>query len=124
MLGSLLALLVLPACRSVRTEAEWQPLFPDQEVPSGWLVRAWNDVSQPASGQPVWRVEQGMLLGGEPRGSWLLSERTYGDFILEFEFKLGERGNSGLALRAPLRGDPAFDGIELQMADVRYNPDA
>ena len=41
-----------------------------------------------------------------------------------WSFKLGERGNSGCALRAPLRGDPAFDGLELQMADVRYNPEA
>ena len=48
----------------------------------------------------------------------------YGDFILEFEFKLGETGNSGCALRAPMAGDPAFDGMELQMADVRYNPQA
>jgi hypothetical protein len=65
-----------------------------------------------------------VLHGGEPRGSWLLSEKEYGDFELEFEFKLGERGNSGCALRVPLYGDPAFDGVELQMADFRYNPQA
>lgn len=53
-----------------------------------------------------------------------MSEKEYGDFELEFEFKLGERGNSGLALRAPMAGDPAFDGMELQMADFRYNPEA
>lgn len=50
-----------------------------------------------------------------------MSEREYENFELEFEFKLGELGNSGLALRAPLKGDPAFDGMELQMADYRYN---
>ena len=53
-----------------------------------------------------------------------MSEREYGDFILEFEFKLGTNGNSGCALRAPMRGDPAFDGMELQMADFRYNTSA
>jgi hypothetical protein len=53
-----------------------------------------------------------------------MSEAQYGDFELRFEFKLGERGNSGCALRAPLDGDPAFDGMELQMADLRYNPQA
>jgi len=99
----------------------WQTLFPEDGVPRGWVVRAWNDVSQPAQGNPVWRVERGVLTGGEPRGSWLMSEQTYGDFELEFEFRLGERGNSGCALRAPLSGDPAFDGLELQMADFRYN---
>jgi hypothetical protein len=53
-----------------------------------------------------------------------MSEKEYGDFVLEFEFKLGPTGNSGLALRSPMKGDPAFDGMELQMADLRYNPQA
>jgi len=104
--------------------AKSTPLFPKDGAPAGWVVRAWNDVRNPADGNPVWNVEHGILHGGEPRGSWLLSEKDYGDFLLEFEFKLGERGNSGCALRAPLAGDPAFDGLELQMADYRYNPEA
>jgi hypothetical protein len=65
-----------------------------------------------------------VLRGSAIRGTWLVSEREYADFELQFEFKLGEQGNSGLALRAPMAGDPAFDGMELQMADVRYNPEA
>ncbi|HEY9172887.1 MAG TPA: DUF1080 domain-containing protein [Verrucomicrobiae bacterium] len=100
------------------------PLFPQDGVPAGWTVRAWDDVSKPGPTGAVWKVEGGILRGSEPRGSWLMSEKEYGDFILEFEFKLGERGNSGCALRSPMRGDPAFDGMELQMADVRYNPQA
>jgi hypothetical protein len=63
-------------------------------------------------------------LRGSERGTWLMSEAQYANFELEFEFKLGPLGNSGLALRAPLKGDPAFDGIELQMVDLRYNPKA
>jgi hypothetical protein len=102
-------------------ESGWEPLFPQEGVPQGWRVGAWNDVSQPAPGNPVWRVVDGVLHGGEPRGSWLLSEKIYADFELEFEFRLGPRGNSGCALRAPAAGDPAFDGLELQMADLRYN---
>jgi Domain of Unknown Function (DUF1080) len=101
---------------------EFVALFADDGAPQGWLVRRWDDVSQPADG--AWIVKDGVLRSGEPRGNWLMSEREYSDFELEFEFKIGPRGNSGLALRAPLAGDPAFDGIELQMADVRYNPDA
>jgi hypothetical protein len=99
------------------------PLFPQDGVPKGWVVRTWDDLRKPAPGV-VWKVEDGVLRGGLPRGSWLVSENEYGDFILEFEFKLGERGNSGCALRAPMFGDPAFDGLELQMADLRYNPEA
>jgi len=100
------------------------PLFTEDGTPKGWTVRAWNDVKDPPAEPTKWIVEKGILQGGEPRGSWLMSEKEYGDFILEFEFKLGERGNSGCALRVPMRGDPAFDGIELQMADFRYNPQA
>jgi hypothetical protein len=99
-------------------------LFPKDGPPEGWVVRAWDDVSKPGPTGAVWKVESGILQGGEPRGSWLMSEKEYGDFVLEFEFKLGERGNSGCALRSPMRGDPAFDGLELQMADLRYNPEA
>lgn len=103
---------------------EFVPLFPDEGVPQGWLVRDWADLRNPPK-QPVeWRVEKGVLHGGTPRGTWLISEEEYQAFILEFEFKLGPTGNSGCALRAPLYGDPAFDGIELQMADFRYNPQA
>lgn len=102
----------------------FMPLFPTDGVPAGWTVRAWDDVSKPGPTGAVWKVEGGVLHGSEPRGSWLMSEKEYGDFILEFEFKLGERGNSGCALRSPMHGDPAFDGMELQMADLRYNPQA
>lgn len=110
---------------SPKTDAEgFLPLFTEEGAPKGWLVRAWNDVKDPPAKPTEWKVEKGVLHGGEPRGSWLMSEKEYGDFILEFEFKLGELGNSGCALHAPLRGDPAFDGLELQMADFRYNPQA
>ncbi len=112
------------AVRLPAAEPAFVPLFPQDGIPKGWMVRAWDDVRNPAQGDPVWKVENGVLQGGEPRGSWLLSEKEYSDFELEFEFKLGETGNSGCALRVPLFGDPAFDGMELQMADFRYNPSA
>jgi hypothetical protein len=44
--------------------------------------------------------------------------------VLEFEIKLTAVGNSGVALRAPRKGDPAFEGMELQVADLRYKTDA
>lgn len=98
------------------------PLFPADGAPKGWLVRQWDDLAKPAGPGVEWTVKQGVLYGSQPRGTWLVSEREYGDFILEFEFKLAPMGNSGCALRAPLRGDPAFDGMELQMLDARYSP--
>jgi len=99
-------------------------LFPKDGVPEGWLVRTWSDLAKPADPKVKWQVKDGILHGSEPRGTWLVSKKQYADFILKFDFKLGETGNSGCALRAPLFGDPAFDGMEMQMADYRYNPSA
>ena len=98
-------------------------LFPKDGVPEGWLVRTWSDVSKPAEPSAKWIVKDG-ILNGSTRGTWLISKRQYSNFILKFDFKLGPLGNSGCALRAPLSGDPAFDGMELQMADYRYNTSA
>ncbi|MEX2174123.1 MAG: DUF1080 domain-containing protein [Pirellulaceae bacterium] len=97
------------------------PLFPDEGIPKEWKVASWNDLSKPPEQKVEWTVKEGVLTSGSPRGTWLVSEREYGDFVLEFEFKLGETGNSGCALRTPLKGDPAFEAMELQMADLRYN---
>ncbi len=118
----LMMVAVTPAQTSV--EDGFVSLFPEDGVPKGWLVRAWNDLSKPADGDVKWFVKDGILNGSQTRGTWLVSERQYSDFILKYEFKLGELGNSGCALRAPLFGDPAFDGMELQMADYRYNTSA
>jgi len=110
-------------CRDaeLKEETRFIPLFPTDGVPQGWLVRRWNDVKLPAPSGVNWKVQDGILHGSEPRGTWLISARVYSNFILKFDFKLGTHGNSGCALRAPFFGDPAFDGLELQMADYRYN---
>jgi len=128
-LASMAALLVMSATalaaeQKGKDEEGFVPLFPKDGVVKDWLVRSWSDVNKPADPKTTWVVKDGILQGGEPRGSWLLSPRAYGDFVLKFDFKLGPTGNSGCALRAPLFGDPAFDGMELQMADYRYNPQA
>lgn len=131
LLGGLAALTFLSGCasssdpdRAPGKDAAFVPLFPREGAPAGWRIGAWSDVAKPGPTGTVWLVKGGVLQPEGPRGSWLMSEKEYGDFILEYEFKLGETGNSGLALRAPMKGDPAFDGMELQMADFRYNPKA
>lgn len=117
----LLLAALLSTTASLTAADDFVPLFPKDGAPEGWSVRQWNDVSQPASGVH-WYVTNGVLYGSEPRGTWLVSDREYSDFILEFEWKLGPRGNSGCGLRFPPKGDPAFDGLELQMVDPRYYP--
>lgn len=115
---------MLIACLLLYDDANWTHLYPLEGVPSGWIVTEWSDVAKSASQDGQWKVKDGILYSGEKRGTWLISEKQYSDFVLEFEIKLTERGNSGVALRTPLKGDPAFDGMELQIADLRYNPAA
>lgn len=117
LLPTLLWMLAVPAGAA----DDFVLLFPKDGVPEGWIVTSWNDLSKPPESDVRWTVKDGVLTSGAPRGTWLVSEREYGDFVLEFEFKLGETGNSGCALRTPLKGDPAFEAMELQMADLRYN---
>ncbi len=100
------------------------PLFTGEGAPKGWSVRTWNDLSKPGPAGVEWTVKDGVLHSGKLRDTWLVSDAEYSDFVLEFEIKLTELGNSGVALRAPLRGDPAFEAMELQIADLRYNPQA
>lgn len=95
-------------------------LFAKPGVPEGWIVGQWNEVSKPAPPQAKWTVDERGILTSSQRDNWMLSEKEYGDFHLELEFKIGPLGNSGVALRAPLHGDPAYDGMELQIVDPRY----
>ena len=100
---------------------DFVPLFPTEGPPKGWVVTEWNDLAKPAPKGVEWTVKDGVLTAGKQRGTWLVSEKEYTDFVLAFDIKLTAFGNSGVALRAPMKGDPAFDGLELQVADLRYN---
>lgn len=53
-------------------------------------------------------------------GLKLMSTREYSDFILRFDCKLPKGSNNGVAIRAPLEGDPAFVGMEIQIQDTHY----
>jgi hypothetical protein len=101
----------------------FRPLFAEEGPPKGWRVTAWADVKNPPPEGARWIVEQGILHGSTPRGSWLVSEAEFADFVLDLEFKIGPQGNSGVGLRFPDAGDPAFDGLELQIVDPRYYAD-
>jgi HEAT repeat protein len=47
----------------------------------------------------------------------LYTEKEYSNFIMRFEFKLTPAANNGLGIRAPLEGDAAYVGMELQILD-------
>jgi len=64
-------------------------------------------------------VEDGMIVIKPENGSGgnLYTEKEYADFIFRFEFQLTPAANNGLGIRAPLEGDAAYVGMELQILD-------
>ena len=68
-----------------------------------------------------YRVEDGLLVLPKGRGGKLLTEKQFDNFILRFDFKLTSGANNGLAIRAPIKGDAAYNAIELQILDNSSN---
>jgi HEAT repeat protein len=63
-------------------------------------------------------AEDGKIVVDPERGSGnLYTEGEYGDFVFRFEFKLTPGANNGLGIRAPLEGDAAYAGLEIQILD-------
>ncbi|HUX55485.1 MAG TPA: family 16 glycoside hydrolase [Bacteroidales bacterium] len=64
-------------------------------------------------------VEDAMIVIKPDDGSGgnLYTEKEYADFIFRFEFQLTPEANNGLGIRAPLTGDAAYVGMELQILD-------
>ncbi len=84
-----------------------QPLLADGLV--GW---------QQIEGQEgSWKFEDGILYTEGGGGGWLSTTKQYSDFCLELEFRVPPGGNSGVFLRAPHGGDPAYEGLEIQVLD-------
>jgi len=47
----------------------------------------------------------------------LYTEKEYRDFIFRFDFRLTPGANNGIGIRAPLAGDAAYVGMEIQVLD-------
>jgi HEAT repeat protein len=64
-------------------------------------------------------AEDGMIVikPVDDSGGNLYTEKEYEDFVFRFEFQLTPAANNGLGIRAPLSGDAAYVGMELQILD-------
>jgi hypothetical protein len=64
-------------------------------------------------------AENGELVVNPQRGGHgnLFTGKEYSDFHFRFEFQLTPGANNGLGIRAPLEGDAAYAGMELQILD-------
>jgi hypothetical protein len=79
------------------------------------------DAWMTADGKPVtrgWEVVDGVihLKKESPRAGNILTRHEYGDFELSFEWKIAQRGNSGLKYRVRNYGNKTL-GLEYQVYD-------
>jgi len=84
------------------------PLFDGRSL-SGW--------TQVGGKVGNWAVEGGQLVTRGDGKDWLGTNRAHADFVLRLEYQVGPAGNSGVLIRAPRKGDPSFDGVEIQILD-------
>lgn len=73
--------------------ATWKPLFNGQDL------TGWKQLGGPAK----YEVEDGAIVGtfvDDRQNSFLATEETFDDFVLEFEFKVSAQINSGVQFRS------------------------
>ena len=65
-----------------------------------------------------YEVVDGAIGCKQGKGGNLLTEKEYANFVARLEFRLPPGGNNGLAIRAPIEGNPAYQAMcELQVLD-------
>lgn len=87
-------LIALCLCGATLASAQnWEPLFNGKNL-KGWKV---------LNGKATYKVENGVIVGTSTMNTpntFLATKKSYGDFILEFDFKIDEGLNSGVQLRS------------------------
>lgn len=83
---------------------------------NGTDLRGWVLVHKTKTGKG-YIVRDGMLVCPRDGGGNLLTVREFSNFIFRFEFRIEPGGNNGVAIRAPISGDVAYTGIEIQILD-------
>lgn len=105
--GTLLDRSAAPGSCGAAPTADFEPLFDGNSL-AGWTAMG--------GGFGTWRADARSLSarGGK---NWLSTNRAYSDFDLRLQYRIERGGNSGVLLRAPHRGDPSYEGLEVQILD-------
>ena len=104
----LAAMAVAPGVAVAGGEAGFTPLF-DGKTLNGWALMRGRGRG--------YIVENGAIVCPEDGGGNLYTEKEYSNFVLKLEWRLWEGGNNGIGIRAPLEGDAAYAGMEIQVLD-------
>jgi hypothetical protein len=86
--------------------AGFTPLFNGQDM-TGWIGNTTGYYAQGGK----------MICDPKKAGGNVYTAEEYGDFVFRFEFKLTAGANNGLGIRAPLEGDAAYEGMEIQILE-------
>lgn len=103
----MLLLAAAPLARG-QNEAGFVPLFDGKSLKGWTLVHGRG---------PGYIVEDGAIVCPVEGGGNLFTEKEYSNFDLRLEWRLYEGGNNGIGIRAPLEGDAAYAGMEIQVLD-------
>ncbi len=90
---------------------------PDTSQP-GWIELFKPDLSNAIYPKGVWTNENGVLTASEDQALW--SQKQFGDFILDLEFKTAPGSNSGVIVHASDIEDWIPNSVEIQIADDHH----
>jgi hypothetical protein len=95
-----------PLAPAAETSEGFTPLFNGRDL-EGWTGNVDGYAAEAGK----------IVVHPERAGGNLYTAKEYTDFVLRFEFKLTPAANNGLGIRAPLEGDAAYVGMELQILE-------
>lgn len=101
-------------------KGKWVSLF-DGKTTNGW--HSW----QSDQVLPQWQIKDGAIVLAEKGGKDLVTDKEYGDFELELEWKISEGGNSGIiyhVIEDKKYCCPYSTGPEIQVLDDVNHADA
>jgi sugar phosphate isomerase/epimerase len=123
---------------SIEYEYHWENSVPEirrcvqyfndvagQLKPMGWQDLLARDLVNCTFKPGSWAVEDAVLTrkGTKDSRGDIWTKETYGDFILDLEFKVAEKTNSGIFFRTANVRDPVQTGIEVQVYDSNGSPE-
>jgi len=95
----------------------------EQETKEGFsLLFDGTNINEWIGNTAGYLIQDGALVVTPDKGSGgnLYTKNEYSDFVYRFEFQLTPGANNGIGVHAPLQGDAAYVGMEVQVLDSEH----
>ncbi len=92
----------------------------DQEKKEGFEMLFDGTNLDKWTSSPAYEINEEGFIRANPNAKFgrnMYTKEEYSDFVYRFEFKLTPGANNGIGIRAPLEGDAAYQGYEIQVLD-------